>query len=74
MLFRIPLRMPFACHGGLSSDVLGAAAGGAHRMLFRIPLRMPFACHLIACASCARYCVYHGAYYGPYYDLYYGAC
>ena len=34
-----------ACHGawywGVSSDVLGAAAGGAHRMLFRIPLRMP---------------------------------
>jgi len=49
-----------ACHGGLSSDVLGAAAGGAHRMLFRIPLRMPFACH--------------GAYYGPYYGAYYGAC
>jgi len=49
-----------ACHGGLSSDVLGAAAGGAHRMLFRIPLRMPFACH--------------GPYYGPYYGACQCAC
>ncbi len=63
-----------ACHGGLSSDVLGAAAGGAHRMLFRIPLRMPFACHSMACASCARHCACHGAYYGPYYGPYYGVC
>ena len=44
-----------ACHGGLSSDVLGAAAGAVYRMLFRIPLRMPFACHSMACA-CYRAC------------------
>ncbi len=79
ILFRIPWRMPWrihdcACHGGLSSDVLGAAAGGAHRMLFRIPLRMPFACHSMACVSCARHCACYRAYYGPYYGPYYGAC
>ncbi len=83
MPWRMPWRIPCAClgachdcvcHGGLSSDVLGAAAGGAHRMLFRIPLRIPFACHSMACASCARHCACHGVYYGPYYSPYYGAC
>jgi len=63
-----------ACHGGLSSDVLGAAAGGAHRILFRIPLRMPFVCHSMVCVSCARYCACHGVYYGLYYSPYYGVC
>jgi hypothetical protein len=79
MPWRMPWRMPYVClgvyhdcvcHGGLSSDVLGAAAGGVYRMLFGIPLRMPFACHSMVCASCARHCACHGVYYGPYY----GAC
>ena len=83
MLWRMPWRIPCAClgachdcacHGGLSSDVLGAAAGGAHRILFRIPLRMPFACHSMVCASCARYYVYYGVYYGPYYGVCQYAC
>ncbi len=83
MPWRMPWRMPYAClgayhdcayHKGLSSDVLGAAAGGVHRMLFKIPLRMPFACHSMVCASYARHCACHGAYYGPYYSLYYSAC